>query len=48
MANIFIVVNFERTDMMKNKLTEVNMYFKKFKDKISLIITNFDLSEDID
>ncbi|CAD8051959.1 unnamed protein product [Paramecium primaurelia] len=45
---IIIVVNFERTDIMKRKLIEIIKYFKKFQNMIYILITDFHLSEDHD
>ncbi|CAD8098164.1 unnamed protein product [Paramecium sonneborni] len=42
----YIVVNFERTDIMKNKILKTLKYFKKFKFMINIIVTQFQLSED--
>lgn len=41
-----MVVNFERTDLMKKKLTDVFKYIRRFADhNISIIITDWHLSE---
>ncbi|CAD8204249.1 unnamed protein product [Paramecium pentaurelia] len=45
--SILIVVNFERTDLMKKKVININKYFSKFKNLFTLVITKFNLSEDI-
>lgn len=37
----FLLVNFERTDLMKKKILGVLKYFKKFKEKITIIVTDF-------
>ena len=39
--HFFLVVNFERTDLMKKKILEVLKYFKKFKDNITVVVSNF-------
>ncbi|CAK62884.1 unnamed protein product (macronuclear) [Paramecium tetraurelia] len=44
-SSIFIVVNFERTDLMKKKLISVYKYFRKFTNLISIVVTDFHLSE---
>ncbi|CAD8187173.1 unnamed protein product [Paramecium octaurelia] len=44
-SSIFIVVNFERTDLMKKKLISVYKYFRKFANLISIVVTDFHLSE---
>ncbi|CAK84211.1 unnamed protein product (macronuclear) [Paramecium tetraurelia] len=46
--SIFLVVNFERTDLMKKKLLSVYKYFRKFQSIISIIVTEFQESEDKD
>ncbi|CAK59324.1 unnamed protein product (macronuclear) [Paramecium tetraurelia] len=45
---IMIVVNFERTDLMKQKLIRTLKYLKKFQDMIYILITDFHLSENHD
>lgn len=40
-----MVVNFERTDIMKSNCLKVYKFFRKFSDIIDIIITNFELSE---
>ncbi|CAD8090575.1 unnamed protein product [Paramecium sonneborni] len=42
---LIIVVNFERTDLMKQKIIKVLKYLKKFQPDLYLLISNFDLSE---
>ncbi|CAD8145669.1 unnamed protein product [Paramecium pentaurelia] len=44
-ATLFIVVNFERTDLMKKKLQSIYKYFKKFQSQISIIVTDMHLSD---
>ncbi|CAK64398.1 unnamed protein product (macronuclear) [Paramecium tetraurelia] len=44
-AHFFFLVNFERTDLMRKKLLELYKYFKKFKEKITIVITDFQLSD---
>ncbi|CAD8198580.1 unnamed protein product [Paramecium pentaurelia] len=43
-----IVVNFERTDLMKKKVLQVLKYLRKFKDIISIIVVNMELSDNVD
>ncbi|CAD8124095.1 unnamed protein product [Paramecium sonneborni] len=43
--HFFLVVNYERTDLMKKKILDVLKYFKKFKESITIIVSNFQLSE---
>ena len=40
-----IVVNFERTDLMKKKIGEVYSYISKFNCDIIIIVTDWQLSE---
>ncbi|CAK61397.1 unnamed protein product (macronuclear) [Paramecium tetraurelia] len=40
-----IIVNFERTDLMKKKVLSVLKYLRKFKNIISIIVVNMELSE---
>ncbi|CAD8176284.1 unnamed protein product [Paramecium pentaurelia] len=42
----YLIVNFERTDIMKQNCLKVYKYFKKFSSIIDIVITNFQLSED--
>ncbi|CAK61398.1 unnamed protein product (macronuclear) [Paramecium tetraurelia] len=44
-SSIGVVVNFERTDIMKKKVTSVLKYLRKFKNIISIIVVNMELSE---
>ncbi|CAD8198855.1 unnamed protein product [Paramecium pentaurelia] len=44
-SSLFVVVNFERTDLMKKKLLSVYKYFRKFKNLMSIVVTDFHLSE---
>ncbi|CAD8191798.1 unnamed protein product [Paramecium octaurelia] len=44
-AHFFFLVNFERTDLMKKKILDLYKYFKKYKEKITLVITDFQQSE---
>lgn len=39
--HFFLLVNFERTDLMKKKILNVLKYFKKFKEKFTVIVTDF-------
>ncbi|CAD8085792.1 unnamed protein product [Paramecium primaurelia] len=43
-----IVVNFERTDLMKKKVLQVLKYLRKFKDIISIIVVDMELSDNVD
>ncbi|CAD8098085.1 unnamed protein product [Paramecium primaurelia] len=43
--HFFLLVNFERTDLMKKKILNVLKYFKKFKEKFTVIVTDFQLSD---
>ncbi|CAD8157430.1 unnamed protein product [Paramecium octaurelia] len=42
----YLIVNFERTDIMKSSCLKTYKYFKKFDSIIDIVITNFQLSED--
>jgi hypothetical protein len=42
------VVNFERTDLMKKKISDVYKYLHKFKEMIAIIIVDWQLSDDQD
>ncbi|CAK86310.1 unnamed protein product (macronuclear) [Paramecium tetraurelia] len=42
----YLIVNFERTDLMKANCLKTYKYFKKFDNIIDIVITNFQLSED--
>ncbi|CAD8099032.1 unnamed protein product [Paramecium primaurelia] len=42
---LLLVVNFERTDLMKQKINKTLKFLIKFNCKFSLLITNFELSE---
>ncbi|CAD8116509.1 unnamed protein product [Paramecium sonneborni] len=44
-SSLAIVLNFERTDLMKNKALQVVKYLRKFIKIISIIIVNMELSE---
>ncbi|CAD8113754.1 unnamed protein product [Paramecium primaurelia] len=46
--SIFIVVNFERTDLMKKNILSIYKFFRKFSSLISIIVTEFQLSDDKD
>ncbi|CAD8130981.1 unnamed protein product [Paramecium sonneborni] len=42
---LFVVVNFERTDLMKKKLLSIYKFFRKFSSIISIIVTEMQLSD---
>ncbi|CAD8129582.1 unnamed protein product [Paramecium sonneborni] len=44
-GSLFLVVNFERTDLMKKKLLSIYKFFRKFSSIISIIITEMQLSD---
>ncbi|CAD8211823.1 unnamed protein product [Paramecium octaurelia] len=46
--SILIVVNFERTDLMKKKVLNINKEFQRFKNLYTIIITKFHLSENVE
>ncbi|CAD8119804.1 unnamed protein product [Paramecium sonneborni] len=46
--SILVVINFERTDLMKKKALVILKYFNNLKKLISLAITNFHLSQNIE
>ncbi|CAD8127678.1 unnamed protein product [Paramecium sonneborni] len=45
-SSLLIVVNFERTDLMKKKLLSIYKYFRKFQSLISIIVSDINYSED--
>ncbi|CAD8208108.1 unnamed protein product [Paramecium octaurelia] len=44
-SSFWIIVNFERTDLMKKKVLSVLKYLRKFKNIISIVVVNMELSE---
>lgn len=46
--SILIVINFERTDLMKKKVSDITKVFGKFSKLYTLVITKFHLSENIE
>lgn len=40
-----ILVNFERTDLMKRKVMSIFKFINKFKEIITIVVTDFQLSE---
>ncbi|CAD8127687.1 unnamed protein product [Paramecium sonneborni] len=44
-GQLFVVVNFERTDLMKKKLLSIYKFFRKFSSIISIIVTDIQLSD---
>ncbi|CAK64619.1 unnamed protein product (macronuclear) [Paramecium tetraurelia] len=46
--SILIAVNFERTDLMKKKVQNINKLFQKFKNLYTIIVTKFHFSENVE
>jgi flagellin-specific chaperone FliS len=44
-TNMFITVNFERTDLMKGKINSVYKYFRRYNYMLGLIVSDFEKSE---